>query len=189
MTGGSGFIGSHLMTELQARNIEALNIDVRPAQHPGQQDRWKSCDIKNAEALATLFREFQPTVVIHLAAKANLDGVSIADFPDNTLGTHNVVRCVNNTESVRLFVNTSTQYVVKPGVTPTTWDQLEPYTAYGQSKAEAELVVRQECIVPWVTIRPTNIWGPGHSFFPFELWRYLQLGYYLHPGFKPIYKY
>src|SRR5690606_40216757 len=38
-------------------------------------------------------------------------------------------------------------------------------------------------------IRPTNIWGPRHPFFPHELWRYLERGYYVHPGLRPTPKY
>ena len=111
------------------------------------------------------------------------------DFPDNTVGTLNVVSCVNKTDNLDMFVNTSTQYVVMPGVLPMDDSQLIPYTAYGESKAEAERIVRNNCKRCWVIIRPTNIWGPLHPNFPYELWKYLRLRYYLHPGFKPIKKY
>lgn len=38
--------------------------------------------------------------------------------PDNTLGTENVIRCVNGTGGVAFFINTSTQYVVTPEFFP-----------------------------------------------------------------------
>lgn len=111
------------------------------------------------------------------------------DFPDNTIDTENVVRCVNETECVRSFVNTSTQYVVMPGVRPPDAAYLEPYTAYGESKAAAECTVREQCTRPWSIVRPTNIWGPRHCFFPYEMWRYLERRYYLHTGYEPIRRY
>ncbi|MHB8387388.1 NAD-dependent epimerase/dehydratase family protein [Metallibacterium sp.] len=188
VTGGSGFIGSHLIDEIVKRSYDLVNLDVKPPAVSAQERFWKMCDIKNKVELAALFNEFQPTHVIHLAAKANLNGRTINDFPDNTIGTANIVDCVNATDSVRMFVNTSTQYVVRPGLKPIDDNYLEPYTAYGESKAAAERIVRKNCVRNWAIIRPTNIWGPGHAFFPYELWRYLERRYYVHPGFQPIYK-
>jgi GlcNAc-P-P-Und epimerase len=188
VTGGSGFIGSHLIDEIARRNYDLINLDVSPPSIPSQRRYWRSCDIKDKDALAAVFKSFPATRVIHLAAKANLNGQTVADFPDNTIGTANLVECVNEFDTVRLFVNTSTQYVVRPGILPKDDNQLDPYTAYGESKALAERAVRQDCKRCWAIIRPTNIWGPRHAFFPNELWRYLQLGYYVHPGFRPIYK-
>lgn len=189
VTGGSGFIGSHLVDEIARRGHDLLNLDINPPLLPHQTKYWQQCDIKNEVTLAAAFQEFLPTHAIHLAAKANLIGKTVEDFPDNTLGTANVVKCVNSTDGIKRFVNTSTQYVVKPGILPIDGMYLEPYTAYGESKAVAERIVRENCTKPWVIIRPTNIWGPRHVFFPRELWRYLERRYYVHPGFRPIKKY
>jgi nucleoside-diphosphate-sugar epimerase len=189
VTGGSGFIGSHLVDGIASRGYALMNLDTKPPSAPGHEKHWVPCDVKDGRALAAAFKDFRPSRIIHLAAKANLNGTTVKDFPDNTLGTGNVVQCVNDTDSVKLFVNTSTQYVVKPGVYPVDGDYLEPYTAYGESKAVAERIVRDNCKRSWSMIRPTNIWGPGHPFFPYELWRYFELRYYVHPGFKPIRKY
>jgi len=188
VTGGSGFIGSHLVDEIARRGYQAINLDVNPPSIPDQAGYWLECDIKNRDALAARFREFAPTRVIHLAAKANLVGNSIDDFPDNTAGTANIVASVNETDSVLRFIHTSTQYAVTPGVFPANDTFLAPYTAYGESKAATEKIVREQCRKEWVIIRPTNIWGPRHAFFPRELWRYLERRYYVHPGFDPIFK-
>lgn len=189
ITGGSGFIGSHLIDVLAARNHLLMNVDIKEPSVAEQKQYWVPCNINDMQALEAVFERFRPTRIIHLAAKANLKGKTVEDFPDNTLGTHNVVRCVNASDKVELLVNTSTQYVVWPGVRPPDGTYLEPYTAYGESKAAAELIVRKQCVRPWAIVRPTNIWGPRHPFFPYEMWRYLENRYYLHPGFKPIRKY
>lgn len=189
VTGGSGFIGTHLVARLLRDGHDVLNLDIKSPQISTHAPHWRECDIKDGIKSRHLFSEFQPTRVIHLAAKANLNGTSVEDFPDNTVGTANIISCVNHTDSVESFLNTSTQYVVRPGFLPESEAQFLPYTAYGESKAEGERLVRRDCRKPWIIIRPTNIWGPLHPFFPYELWRYLQQRYYIHPGHKPIKKY
>ena len=88
------------------------------------------------------------------------------------------------------FIHISTQYVNTPGQKIDDETSFDPYTTYGASKAEGEKMVREANILcDWVILRPTNIWGPWHSFFPHELWLYLSKNYYVHPGFEPIKKY
>jgi len=140
------------------------------------------------ERLDAIFTQFNPTHVYHLAARANLKGRSIEDFPENTTGTDNVIKCVNISRSIERFIHFSTQYVVSPGVWPETEEFLLPYTPYGESKAEAETIVRNKCNKCWIILRPTNVWGPFHPFFPNELWKYLRVRLYFHPGYQPIIK-
>ena len=188
VTGGSGFIGTHLIRALIKHGHEIKSIDIKQSMDQRHEKIWIDCDIKDYDRLKRVFDEFRPTRVIHLAARASLTGKTVEDFPDNTIGTKNIVESINRSESVALFLNTSTQYVVRPGQFPKDSEYLSPYTAYGESKAEAERIVRVSCKRPWVIVRPTNIWGPEHPYFPFELWRYLERRYYVHPGYSPIRK-
>lgn len=128
VTGGSRFIGSHLVDLAVRRGHQVLNFDVKSPDISTHKQRWRSGNVKDACALATAFEAFQPTRVIHLAAKANLNGTAVEYFPDNTLGTENVIRCANETGSVAFFINTSTQYVVTPGICPADTSYLNPYT-------------------------------------------------------------
>jgi nucleoside-diphosphate-sugar epimerase len=189
ITGGSGFIGTHLAEELTKRKFSVLSIDLRPPLFNHHRNIWKNGDILSKPSLDVIFRLFKPTHVFHLAAKANLNGHSIEDFPENTIGTRNVIKCANDCASIERYIHFSTQYVVKPGIWPKTESYLNPYTTYGESKAVGEKLVRNECQKDWIILRPTNVWGPYHSYFPNELWNYLRLGVYLHPGYKPIIKY
>ena len=189
ITGGSGFIGTHFVNLLLDKNIDILNVDIQQPKIPSHEVFWKRCDIKEFDPLLEIFTEFAPTHVLHLAAKANLNGTTISDFPDNTIGSRNVVNCVKQLTSIKRFILTSTQYVVQPGVYPESDEYYQPYTAYGESKAESERILRKADLkCAWTIIRPTNIWGPWHTAFPNELWKYLGKRYYVHPGFKPIKK-
>lgn len=189
VTGGSGFIGTHLIERLEQECFEIVNIDLNEPQRTKHKKYWIQCDITNNELLLLEFKRFQPTHVLHLAAKANLQGNTVDDFPENTVGTENIVQCVNLSSSIQRFISFSTQYVVRPGVWPEKDDFYLPYTSYGASKAVGEKIVRTQCTKPWIILRPTNVWGPLHPFFPYEMWRYLQNKLYMHPGYKPIIKY
>lgn len=169
VTGGSGFIGTHLLQKLIGARITAvLNVDLNRPKLNSYNDYWINCDILCIKELEKVFDEFKPTHVFHLAAKASLNGRSITDFPENTIGTRNVVQCVNTNEGIERFIHFSTQYVVRPGIWPETDEFLLPYTPYGASKAEAEKIVRNKCNKCWTILRPTNVWGPFHPFFPYE---------------------
>ena len=191
ITGGSGFIGTHLINHYKINypNYEILNLSTKKPMTENLNKYWINCDIKNADKIRSHFLAFKPTSVIHLAAKANLNGKTIEDFPDNTKGTKNIVKLISQTFSVNKFIHTSTQYVCKPGQYPNSDIDFNPYTAYGASKAESErIVIKENLKCKWIIIRPTNIWGPWHPVFPYGLWKYLSKGYYFHPGKKPIIK-
>tara|TARA_S200000501_G_scaffold271423_1_gene255166 strand:- start:7626 stop:8615 length:990 start_codon:yes stop_codon:yes gene_type:complete len=192
ITGGSGFIGTNLISFLQKKypSCSILNIDTSSPRNVNQSRYWIDCDIMDFDKLLNEFKNFDPSYVVNLAAKASLDGKTAEHFPENITGAKNVAACVRKMNSILKFLHFSTQYVIKPGVEIKGDYFYKPYTPYGESKAIGEKIVRDmgiEC--DWLILRPTNIWGPWHSFFPFELWKYLSKRYYVHPGFEPINKY
>jgi len=195
ITGASGFIGTNFIEFLlnkqkEGYELEILNIDIKPPKINKHYIFWKEIDIKNFSKLKDVFENFKPTHVLHLAAKADVLGKSIEDFPDNILGTKNVVECVKRIPTIKRFIHTSTQFVVKPGAYPKSDDFYLPYTPYGESKAESERIVRKAQLnTCWIIIRPVNVWGPWHPMFPKGLWKYISKGLYIHPGFKPVIKY
>lgn len=187
-TGGSGFIGTHLVDLLVEEGIECANIDIQRPKKIEHKPFWRYCNILDLKKLQSIFREFQPTHVVHLAARARTDGKSLDDFQDNTEGTANVLAAVKNTPSVSRFIVTSTQHVRKPGSRlPENDVDFVPYGLYGQSKVITEQLTRQvalNCI--WTIIRPTTVWGPWHPFMVDGLWRIMKKGYYLHPSGRSI---
>ena len=58
VTGGSGFIGTHLVDELIRKNYEVLNIDIKPPILNAHIANWKERDILDSEAL---LEDFLPT--------------------------------------------------------------------------------------------------------------------------------
>jgi UDP-glucose 4-epimerase len=178
VTGGAGFIGSHITDALVARGDDVTVVDnLSSGKEANLRDALAAgttlhvADIRDGDAMRELFAEARPELVFHLAAQADVRK-SIADpafdAAVNVLGTINVVEAARVAGATRL-VNTSTGGGIYGDVelipTPETTDP-RPMAAYGQSKQCAE----QYCA--WatrlygfetVTLRYGNVYGPRQN--------------------------
>ena len=190
VTGGSGFIGSHLIERLLELGLQVLSLDLVPSRIESHKSCWKYCDILDRGQIQELLLDFDPEYVVHLAALAEMGGESIEDFKVNTSGTKNLLRAIELSMNVTKFVMTSTQHVRAPGSGPMLGaEDFKPYKLYGESKMIAELEVRKsDFLVHWVIIRPTIIWGPGHPNLTFGLWKLLFTRKYFHPNRDQVVK-
>ena len=183
-TGGSGFIGTHLVEHFLGHSSDAvLNLDIEQPKNFSHKKYWKCVDILDGESLKRTFLDFQPTHLVHLAAKADMEGKSIANFPANVIGTENVLNAAKSINSLQRILVVSSQHVRRPGSGPARNDEdFDPYGAYGLSKAMTEQLTRNAKLgCCWTIIRPTAIWGPGNWVLAKGLWRVLGKGLYLHP--------
>lgn len=183
LTGGSGFIGTHLVDALLARGVDVLNLDIRPPWRPEHHRSWHACDILDAATLDREVAAFAPAHVVHLAARVDIEGRTLDEYRVNTDGTANVLRAVQRTASVERLVVTSSLLVHEDPGLPVHDLHFAAHTAYGQSKVITEQHTRQAdlpCV--WTIIRPTNIWGPWHPRYPSQFWNVLGRGRYVHPG-------
>jgi nucleoside-diphosphate-sugar epimerase len=187
VTGGSGFIGTHLVDELIRKNYEVLNIDIKPPILNAHIASWKERDILDSEALLEDFQSFIPDYVIHLAARTDTLSDRVEDYAVNTQGTDNVLFAIKACSSVKRVIICSTQFVNQYHGAPKDDLDFAPHTAYGESKVLNEKAVRAanlSCL--WTIIRPTNIWGPWHPRYAQEFWRILGKGLYVHPGGREV---
>lgn len=184
VTGGSGFIGTNLTQALHAQGVTFRNLDVVPPKDSTLSENYSYCDILDENQVMKEFSLFQPTMVVHLAAQTDTDPkLRLEDYRLNTVGTENIISAIQNTRTVERFVHTSTQFVHQMDGGPKHDEDYAPHTVYGESKVLNEKNIRSTVFdCSWTIIRPTNIWGPWHLRYPFEFWKVLAEGRYLHPG-------
>jgi UDP-glucose 4-epimerase len=174
VTGGAGFIGSHLVDALAARGDEVSVVDDLST---GRLENLEAAlargaavhrvDIRDAETLAAAVAAARPDAILHLAAQMDVRR-SVADpaFDART----NIEGTINVLEAARAagarVVNVSTGGAMYGDVdtipTPETAEPL-PEAPYGQSKYCAERYVRlYERLhgVRGVTLRLGNVYGP-----------------------------
>jgi nucleoside-diphosphate-sugar epimerase len=190
VTGGCGFIGTSVLELLANKGIESISFDKRPATEAVPGVHYIEGNILDMALLTRSVKETNPDCVIHLAARCDLNGRSIEEYRDNTVGVQNVIDVVKGAGSrIRKILFTSSRYVHSNEVQPAHDDEYSPFTMYGISKVEGERLVRSsDLAVPWVLFRPTSIWGPRFGPPYFGFFRSVKKGLYVHPRGERILK-
>jgi nucleoside-diphosphate-sugar epimerase len=185
ITGGSGFIGTNLLDYLLNSGNKVLNIDKNPPKIKSHFSYWNKCDINDLDLLEKITIKFQPNYIIHLAARTDLDGITIDDYKTNILGVENIILAAKKIDCLQKIIFTSSMLVCKVGYQPLNNFDYKPNTIYGESKVLTEKIVwdnQLDC--DWSIIRPTSIWGPWFNEpYRFFFDRVIQ-GRYFHIGSK-----
>ena len=184
ITGGSGFIGTNLVSYLLEKGYTVQNLDKNPPKNKKLLGCWESVDILDNKTLSSKISEFQPEILIHLAAVTDLDGSTPEYYAANTDGTANIIEICNTLGSLKKVIFTSSMYVCRPGYIPKNYDDYQPHTAYGKSKKDGELLVKaiKDVDYKWVIIRPTSIWGPWFGIPYIDFFEIVYKGRYVDFG-------
>jgi len=175
-----------LIESLLTKGEQVANLDIAPPQIEAHRETWHRCDILDSAKLTETMRAIAPTVVIHLAARTDLDrDASVRDYAANTLGVENLVTAINDTSSATRLLVASTMLVCRLGYAPRSDTDYCPTTAYGESKVKTETIVRRSVrTCTWTIVRPTTIWGPWHTRLRSEFLERVKRGHYVHPAGK-----
>ena len=182
ITGHTGFKGSWLTRILTLSGAEVTGYSLTPPTDPslfeiaGLEDTIKSevGDIRDLEHLSRVFEETRPEIVFHLAAQPIVRESyqePVYTYETNVMGTVNVLECVRRTESVRSFLNVTTDKVYENREWEYGYrecDNLDGYDPYSNSKSCSELVTHSykksffedgRCAIS--TARAGNVIGGG----------------------------
>jgi nucleoside-diphosphate-sugar epimerase len=183
VTGGSGFIGANLVPSLVREGHEVVNHDLVPPSDRDMRRLWRPVDIRDESAVLAAFVDARPEVVFHLAARTDLNGRSIDDYAANTTGVTNVIRAAGRCDTLRRIIFASSRLVCRIGYQPTSAQDFQPTTAYGESKVRGEQLVYEarDMRATWTIVRPTSIWGPGFKVPYRNFFDAVGSGRYLHP--------
>jgi nucleoside-diphosphate-sugar epimerase len=185
ITGGSGFIGTNLITKLlEDKEAKILNIDVVCPKIKSHEKIWLSIDICDKEKFIQAITDFSPDYVIHLAARTDLKGCDLRKYNANIQGVSNLLEALSRVPNLKRVIFTSSMYVCQPGYTPQNFEDYKPHTLYGQSKVQTEKIVKKynPSTYTWTIIRPTSIWGPWFGEPYDKFFRIVLSHYYFHLG-------
>jgi len=170
VTGGAGFIGSHITDTLMARGDDVLVIDnlstgLRENLNPGV--HFEQVDIRDLSKLEKVFQDFKPEAVTHLAAHIDLRESfkdPVHDAQNNIVGSLNILKLMSDFGTRKIvFSSTGGAIYGEAKQIPTSENYPEiPASPYGISKLAVEhyLDVWQKLHgIEYVALRYANVYG------------------------------
>ena len=173
VTGGAGFIGSHLTEKLHQNNIEVLVVDNLLT---GKKENLLSIDLENtiygdvgSEETLKIIKNFNPDVCFHLAAQSSVV-ISVEDplldFEHNLLQPVQLIKTLLETDC-KQFIFTSSGGTIfgEPEVIPTSEDDYagEPASPYGLAKKKLNELIEvmlQNETMSYSILNLSNVYGP-----------------------------
>ncbi len=164
VTGGNGFVGSHLCESLLTEGFEVTCLDVKFDSNSDSFDCKKvRLDISNGPSLRDEIKNHD--LVIHLAAISRVDDAQSDPercFNVNVIGVLKIVEAIKNS-NVKLIFSSSREVYGEPENVPVKeTDPKNPLTVYGTSKLSAEQLLRtyrKLFGLDYVTVRLANVFG------------------------------
>lgn len=155
LTGHSGFKGAWLALWLTRLGAQVTGLALAPATEPNlctlaqvaqglHASHW--CDVRDAQAVATLVQHTRPQIVLHLAAQALVRASyldPLATYASNVMGTAHVLDALRGQADARVAVVVTTDKVYRNREWPYPYredDALGGHDPYSASKAAAEIV-------------------------------------------------
>jgi UDP-glucose 4-epimerase len=179
VTGGAGFIGSHLVDALLDRGADVTILDhLRRSPRPWLTDALRRgaelhvADVRDLSAVRVAFQAAQPEIVMHLAAQVDVRR-SVADpafdAQVNVAGTVSVLESAREVGARRVILASTAAVYGDPDELPTPESALmAPLSPYGTSKAAAEWYLAQYARLHGLStlaLRMANVYGPRQDVY------------------------
>lgn len=179
VTGGAGFIGSHLVLELIKNNVKVSVIDIKAdfksffsLNNLANSTSFEILDIRNKKKVQDFFDKFNFDYVFHLAAEP-IVGEAFNDpflaFETNIMGTVNILEAVRKNKKIKgVIVASSDKAYGKTSKEYTEESPLKGDHPYDVSKSAADLICNayyKTYGTPVVVTRFGNVYGEGDLHF------------------------
>lgn len=171
VTGGAGFIGSHIVDRLIGLGHEVIvvdNLSTGKEENLNKQAKFYNEDILNFEKLEEIFKKEQPEIINHHAAQASVS-ISVtspqADAKINIIGTINLLELARKYHAKKfIYINSGGAGYGEPEYLPMKEEHsINPLSPYGISKHTAEhylILYHHLHNLPYVCLRYANVYGP-----------------------------
>jgi GDP-4-dehydro-6-deoxy-D-mannose reductase len=170
VTGGTGFLGRHLIDALRPVAGRIAVLARRPPRSPLAGVAFFAGDCAEPRSLPATFAAVHPTAVLHLAGLASpreAEGDAQAAFAANALGTLHALEAASSTSPGALFFLASSAHVYGPASGGLREDHPpEPRSVYGRTKAAAETLAEAYAAHAGLDVRIArvfNLVGPGQG--------------------------
>ncbi len=170
VTGGAGFIGSHLVDRLIGKGYKVVvidNLSTGKKENLNPKAKFYKINICSPK-ISQIFKKEKPEIVFHLAAQINVRKSvenPLFDAKTNILGSLNVLEnCKNFKVQKIIFASTGGAIYGQAKKLPTPEDYLaNPLSPYGIAKLTTEKYLNyyyQVLGLPYISLRLANVYGP-----------------------------
>ncbi|MDB9541435.1 UDP-glucose 4-epimerase GalE [Anabaenopsis tanganyikae CS-531] len=172
VTGGAGYIGSHVVRQLGEAGYDVVVYDNCSTGSPQAVLHGELIigDLKDSEHLWRVFSQHQFTAVLHFAASLSVPEsvcYPLDYYANNTRNTLNLLRCCHNMGVKQIIFSSTAAVYGQPATVPVTESTpTEPINPYGRSKLACEWLIRdyaKASDLRYVILRYFNVAGsePG----------------------------
>ncbi|MFH1392106.1 MAG: NAD-dependent epimerase/dehydratase family protein [bacterium] len=159
VTGGAGFIGSHLVDELIKRQHQVAIIDIKKT-NLNPKARFYKLNILSPK-ISQVFRKEKPKIIFHLAAQVNVRKSienPVSDARTNILGTLNILKYCRKSKFV--FSSSGGAIYGNAKIIPTPENYpASPLSPYGVAKLTIEKYLKA-LNINYIALRYANVYGP-----------------------------
>lgn len=169
VTGGAGFIGSHLIGKIEKKHI----VTVVDNGYTGDIIRMRTCDVNLIkkdvcdQKIVKQIVDEKPNVIVHLAAQTMVDSSikdPVFDASENIMGTLNVLEAARQCGARVVFASTAAAYgdVLEDDLPVVESQELSPQSFYGLTKVGVEKYLElyhRHYGLDYVVCRFANVYG------------------------------
>jgi len=164
ITGGSGFIGSHIGNSIKCVLIPILTYNTSPAKVPPDYISMH-LGVVDEEEVNSVITNIKPRVIIHTAAIKDLDYCETHQeetWRVNVVGTENLARACQKYNIKLIYISTDYVFEGTRGMYKET-DEAHPTTFYGKTKLAGEQTILQ-LLQDYAICRTSGVYNYGSTF-------------------------